>query len=130
MSSISDWGFRLVQEDSGEDWAVLRWELAGINERPTYGFSSTGLEKGIGAVTGRLMTFLGGYDLYDHTELISDISGNCVMQKTDAAAFLERADLEYLAGNYKTAKTYYQKYEDILNDKQKMRLKRILDDGI
>ena len=116
MSSISDWGFRLVQESSGEDWAILRWELegiriaieyhpyayslntyidyrgyeadvrklyelAGINERPTYGFGSTGLLKGIEAVTGRVMSFLGHYDLHDHSELISDIKSNCDKQK-------------------------------------------------
>ncbi|MBO7424057.1 MAG: hypothetical protein K6G47_03880 [Clostridia bacterium] len=123
MSSISDWGFRLVQEDSREDWAILRWELegirvsieyhpyahslntyidyrgyevnlrklyelAGINERPTYQFGSTNLEKGIEAVTKRIMTFLDGYDLYDHSKLMSDISSNFVKQKSDETRFL------------------------------------------
>ena len=160
MTSISNWGFALNEERSGDDWALLGWELegiriaieyhpyaytlttyidyrkqhidveklyslAGINERCVYQFGGAGLEKGIEAVTGTIMSFLDRFDLFDHTDLKDAVKNAYEQRETVETYILNKADQAYLSGQFDTAKRFYLQYEYALNDIQKKRLKRL-----
>lgn len=98
------------------------YELAGIDRRPVFQFGKAGLDRGIEVITDTVLTLLGKFD---HRELTDTIKGLCVHQETTETYFIKKADMEYLSGNFGTAKRYYEQYENYLNDTQRKRLNKI-----
>ncbi len=102
------------------------YDLVGIDEKYIYQFGSSGLCKGIEAITGTILSFLDHFDDADHTDLMNAVRKAYEQRETVESFFLKAADQAYLTGQFDTAKDYYMRYEYALNDLQKKRLKRLV----